>query len=156
VWTAAAATFNANILGPHFEQLARSWTARHGPGEGLRERVGAIGPTVLNDPAGRAQHEIDVVGLAQGQPIHARHPRVAVLGEAKHSNRRRVAADIERLKRLRDLLVARRVDAADAQLVFFTRTSPEPAFARAAARGDDVLIVDLPALYGQLAPGRPN
>jgi uncharacterized protein len=152
VWTAAAATFNANIIGPHFEQLARSWTARHGPGEGLREPVGAVGPTVLNDPAGRAQHEIDVVGLARGQPIHGRHPRVVVLGEAKHSSRRRVVADIERLQRLRDLLVARGVDAADAQLVFFTRTSPEPAFARATGHGDDIVIVDLPALYGQ-APG---
>jgi hypothetical protein len=70
-----------------------------------------------------------------------------VLGEAKHASRRRVVADIERLQRLRALLVARGVDAADTQLVFFTRTSPAPAFSRG-----DVVIVDLPALYGR-APG---
>jgi AAA+ ATPase superfamily predicted ATPase len=149
VWAQAAETVRANIIGPHFEQLARDWTARHGRDEGLREPVGVVGPTIVNDSTGRTRHEIDVVGLAPGEPIHSRNPRVLVLGEAKHSARPRGITDAERLRRLRDILVARGVDAADAQLLLFTRTAPEPALARAAAGDDEILVLDLPALYGR-------
>ena len=151
VWAASTDTFASNILGPHFEQLARVWTARYGRQEGLAEPVGPVGPTVVNDRAGRSQHEIDVAGLAAGQSLHAADPRLVVLGEAKHAARPRTTSDLERLERLRALLVGRGVDAAGAQLILFARAGPDAALRKAAAARDDVLVIDLAALYGRPA-----
>ena len=148
-WASAADTFASNIIGPHFEHLCRVWTARYGRSEGLRSPVGAVGPTVVNDPAGRSLHEVDVVGLAEGQAAQAREPRVVVLGEAKHSVRPRTVADLSRLEHVRQLLVDRGIDAANAQLVLFTRTAPDRQLSHAASGRADVLLVDLAALYGR-------
>ncbi|MGH7856950.1 MAG: ATP-binding protein, partial [Candidatus Binatia bacterium] len=148
-WRGAAATFASKILGPHFERLARSWVALHGREEGLREATGIVGPTVVNDPVGRTRHEIDVVGLAEGQAPRSRNPRVVLLGEAKHSARRLTASDLARLERLRDLLVGRGVDAGDAQLALFTRSGTDAQLARAVAHRNDVVVVDLRRLYSR-------
>jgi len=152
-WRSAAETFASNILGPHFEHLARAWVVLHGRDEGLRERAGVVGPTVVNDPAGRTRHEIDVVGLAEGQAPRSRHPRVVLLGEAKHSARRLTMFNLDRLDRLRSLLAGRGVDASGAQLALFTRSGVDAHLARAAARRDDVVLVDVPRLYGH--PRKP-
>jgi hypothetical protein len=148
VWAASTQTFASNILGPHFEDLARAWTAWYGRDEGLREPVGVVGPTVLNDREGHSQHEIDVVGLAEGQAIYTGNPRVVVLGEAKNSVRQRTLADLDRLGRLRTVLVARGVDALRAQLVLFARNGADEALRREVSARDDALVVDLRALYG--------
>lgn len=73
-WQAAAPTFNSKILGPHFEDLARSSTRRYAhtllPG-GL---PGPVGTTEVADPAARTKHEVDVIALALGERPQAPAP----------------------------------------------------------------------------------
>lgn len=66
-WQVAAPTFNSKILGPHFEDLARTCTRHYAhtllPG-GL---PGPVGTSEVADPAARTKHEVDVIALALGE-----------------------------------------------------------------------------------------
>ena len=146
-WEAAAPAFSSGALGPHFEQVCVEWTSRHA-GDRWPEPIGEVGPTVVNDPAGRAQHRLDVVALPRGVPRHTGDAVPVVLGEAKASHRRRTIADLERLDHVRALLVGRGVPAGGAALALFARSGFDPDLQRAAAGRGDVHLVDLAELYG--------
>ena len=146
-WAAAAETFSSQILGPHFEHLAREWTARHADPSTWDAEIGEVGPTVVSDPAGRAQHQVDVVALSLGERRQAKHPRVVVLGEAKSASQPRTTADVARLERIRSLLVARGVQAESARLAVFGRSGFDRDLRQLARRRPDVVLVDLPRLY---------
>ncbi|MEU9791730.1 hypothetical protein AB0E27_14090 [Streptomyces sparsogenes] len=146
-WRAAGHTGSSHILGPVFEQLAREWTARYVSERTLGGPIGEVGSTVVNDPAGRAQHELDVVALEEGERRQARNPAVRVLGEAKASDRVRTLADLERLDRVRGLLVARGVRAARAKLLVFGRSGFDRNLTEAIAGRSDVELVDLARLW---------
>lgn len=146
VWKAAGQSFSSQVLGPHFERLAQKWTSQFAAGR-WPEPIGEVGPTVVNDRDGRAQHQLDVVALPRGVPRQAGHPRIVVLGEAKSSSTRRSTADIERLEHIRALLVTRGVDAGRAHLALFGRRGFDTDLQRAAARRQDVHLVDLARLY---------
>ena len=146
-WRAAEHTVSAQILGPAFEQLAREWTLRYASPETLGGPVGEVGSTVVNDPSGRSQHELDVVALAEGERRQARDPALRAIGEAKSSDRVRTLADLERLDRVRGLLAARGVRAAAATLLLFGRSGFDDALTRAASRRGDVRLVDLDRLW---------
>ncbi|GII81975.1 ATPase AAA [Sphaerisporangium rufum] len=148
VWTASAETFHRQVLGPHFEDLAREWTARFAADECLGEPVGAVGQTVVSDPAGRAQHEVDVVALAAGEPLFAKNARVVLLGEAKYTGEQRTLRDLRRLEHIRALLGGRGVRADTAALAIFSRTGFDHALRQAAAGRPDVHLIGLPELYG--------
>jgi hypothetical protein len=77
-WADAQQRFATHILGPHFEDLARTWTMRYASERTVGGRLARVGATQLADPAGRSQLEIDVVGVRAGE-----HAPVSVLGEAK-------------------------------------------------------------------------
>jgi hypothetical protein len=126
---------------------ARERTARYS-GERWGVPIGLVGPAVVNDPAGRSQHEIDVLALAQGARRYDEGARIVVVGEAKSSNRRRDVRDLARLESIRDLLVRRGHDAADAHLARFSREGFDDALVQAAGRREDVDLVDLVELYG--------
>ncbi len=143
-WVAAEPSFSAGVIGPHFERLAVTWTARyaHWPAP-----VGEVGHAVINDAAGRASHELDVVALPQGLPRQAKNPAIVVLGEAKSSQLPRTIADLNRLEHIRQLLVARGVDAAAATLVLFGRGGLDSDLCREAATRSDVRLVDLAMIF---------
>ena len=144
-WADSQAAFSSAVLGPHFEDLARWWTARR---EGWPRPVGEVGSTVVNDRAGRAQHEVDVVALASGQRRQAKDAQVVVLGEAKAGERARGVGEVVRLERVRDLLVGRGVDAGHAVLAVFGRGG-FTAEVRDLARGrSDVRLIDLATMLG--------
>lgn len=145
-WAAARSAYSSLVLGPHFERLCVEWTARHA-GDRWPQPVGEVGPTVVNDPAGRAQAQLDVVALPRGVPRHQPGAPLVVLGEAKASARPRTLADLERLDYLRELLVHRKVEAGGAVLVLFGRSGFTPELSRAAGRRADVHLVDLATLY---------
>ena len=144
-WADAAPAFRSAVLGPHFEDLARWWTGRHG--HWLRS-VGEVGSTVVTDRAGRALHEVDVVALASGQRRQAKDAEVVVLGEAKASERTRGVGDVVRLERVRQLLVGRGVAAGDAQLAVFGRSGFTPELTALARARADVVLVGLADLLG--------
>lgn len=145
-WAAAASSFSAGVIGPYFERIATTWTARYA-GQSWPVPVGEVGHTVVNDVAGRAQHELDVVALPQGVSRQAKNPAIVVLGEAKSSHRLRTIADLNRLEHIRQLLVARGVDASTATLALFGRVGFHPDLGSEAAGRGDVRLIDLGMLF---------
>jgi uncharacterized protein len=147
-WKASTPTFNSKILGPHFEDLARAWTGQFAhtvlPG-GL---PGPIGTTEVSDPAARTKHEVDVLALAPGQRPQAPGARIALLGEAKATAARRGTGDLERLEHIRGLLSEQGYNTTDTILVLYSLHGFYPDLANLAAHRADLLLVDLPALYG--------
>jgi AAA+ ATPase superfamily predicted ATPase len=146
-WAESGSIVSSRILGPHFEDLAREWTQRFAEPDTLGGPVSVVGSAVLNDPAGRARHEIDVVALAAGETMHGRTVRVQVLGEAKATNRPRGEADLARMERIRDLLAQRGHDVSATRLLVFSRTGFEPSLVAAARIRPGVQLIDLERLY---------
>lgn len=147
-WQAAAPTFNSKILGPHFEDLARTFTRRYAhtllPG-GL---PGPVGTTEVADPTARTKHEVDVIALALGERPQAPRAKVALIGEAKATAARRGTVDLQRLEHIRHLLTGQGYDTTGTTLALFSLHGFYPDLIESVARRDDVLLVDLMGLYG--------
>jgi DNA-binding MarR family transcriptional regulator len=142
VWAVSKPSFAAQILGPHFEEMARFWVAHFASRETLGEQVGAVGTTVVSDPQGRATHQIDVVATAAGDG-----GKVLALGEAKWRNEPMKEADLDRLVEARRLLDSRqRVNAAGARLLLFSPAGFTAGLRRRASRSEAVLV-DLERMY---------
>lgn len=145
VWTASVATVAAQIAGPHFERLAREWTARFADRVTLGGTATAVGATVVNQPGTRTQAEIDVVALDASEPGNTQG---LLIGEAKGGTTPRTIADLRRLDGVRDLLRgSARIDVSEARLGLFARGGFTPELVRAAKTRHDVVLVDLERLY---------
>ena len=147
-WARSEHAFSSRVLGPHFEHLARVWATRYASSE-WDLSLGDVGPAIVNDPAGKAQHEIDVLALGAGGRRGDGRAPIAILGEAKSTNSPRTAGDLTRLEHIRTLLLRRGLDATHALLVLFSRTGFGADLTAAAATRDDVRLVDLEMLYGE-------
>ncbi len=142
VWRAAQQTFQAHVIGPHFQQLCRTWAAAFADPETFgTEEIGRVGRGVVNDPGRRTRHELDVVVVSPGQQ------RLLCIGEAKWGEVMG-EAHLSRLRRARTLLAARSSDAADAILACYGGAGFTPGLREAAERGE-VVLVDLEKLYEQ-------
>jgi hypothetical protein len=140
VWRAARPTFTANILGPHFETLARDWARRFAPDElGQPAGLGDIGYTQIHDRTGRPAHEVDVVGL--------RGKEITLLGEAKATIASRTLRDLERLDLLKDVLRDQGYDTSQATLALFGLNGFATDLLRVATPRPDVELIDLNRLY---------
>ena len=143
VWQRSSQTFAAQVLGPHLEQLCRTWVADHaaeGTLGGVPDRVAAA---VVSDRKARTQHEIDVVAVE----VSASGPdRVLVLGEVE-SGRVLDERDLRRLQNVRELLRSRDdIDASSARLLLCS-TAGFTEGLRFHLCDEDVILVDLPRLY---------
>lgn len=144
-WAAGAERFRSQVLGPHFEQMARDWTASHAAEATLGGTPRRVGFAHVNDRDARAQYELDVVVEGFG-PKAGERQRIIAIGEAKGGDRQRTRADLARLVRLRSEL-ATRTEAQDARLLLFGRSGfHRDLRATAAARGD-VELIDLDRMY---------
>lgn len=146
-WHDAAPTFRSQILGPHFEHLAREWTRRFAAPAATGGQVGEVGHTVLTDRENRSKHEVDVIGLPAGVRSGKKTAPILCLGEAKDSDQLRSVGDLDRLERVRALLVADGAEAADAHLLLFGRSGFDPRLTETAATRPDVELVDIDRLY---------
>ncbi|WP_214109915.1 ATP-binding protein [Acrocarpospora catenulata] len=141
VWRAAAPTFRSAILGPHFEELARDWAHRFAPDElNHPTGFGQIGYATIQDHAGRAKHEIDVLAT-EGTDI-------TLLGEAKATLSRRGLPDLTRLETIRTLLTREGHNTDRTILTLFSTTGFTPDLEATATERPDVELVDLTRLYG--------
>lgn len=138
-WGRSIETFDAKILGPHFEDLARQWAAWHGHEAGLDD-IGHIGQTTVPCREHRG-HEVDVVGLDRQSLPRTRGARIVLLGEAKAGSKARSEADLERLRHIRDLLTALGWEAEDARLALFSKDG----FTN---RPEGAHLIDLKTMYG--------
>lgn len=146
VWRATRPTFSSQVMGPHFEALAREFAASDGPEVfGDDADVGEVGAAVVNDPQARTQIQVDVVVLAPATTDQPR--RVVSLGEAKWGETMGLA-HLERLARARDLLGARGHDVRTTKLACYSGAGFDPDL-QAVSGPDRPILVDLPRMYGQ-------
>jgi AAA+ ATPase superfamily predicted ATPase len=143
VWAEAGATVRAQIYGPHFEQLAREWTAAHASSETLGGMPTRVAPTTLHCRMHRAAHEVDVVAVHESTG-HGTH--VLALGEAKWGAH---ALDVDALRRLEHVadLLPDAAAAAPPRLLLFGAAGWTKRVATAAAGRPDVELIDLQRLY---------
>jgi uncharacterized protein len=146
-WREAQPTFVSRILGPHFEECSREWLRRHADPT-LLGGARTVASTVVNDQGGRARHEIDVIALS---PESGR-ATVGLIGEAKATLVRRGPADLERLERLKAALHDQGHDVTSTRLAVFSMEGFHPDLVATARRRGDVLLVDLPSLFGRAEP----
>lgn len=146
-WRRSRATFEARILGPHFEACARDWL-RTQPDPALRGDAGVVSATVVNDRRGQAKHEIDVLALDK----RSGRADISLIGEAKATVTRRTAADLERLERLRTLLAEQGHGVGSSVLALFSMAGFHADLVDAARCRGDVLLVGLAAVAGAGEP----
>ena len=141
VWAELADTVQARIYGPHFEELARQWTAHYASPATVGGPAGPVRTTVVPCRDHHDQHEVDVVAVER---TPGQSPRVLLLGEAKWRNTAVDVAQLDRLRHLRQL-----VPGADpsTRLALFSRAGFTPALVRHAATVSDVELVDPGRLY---------
>ena len=145
-WGDAGPRFRSQVLGPQFEQMARDFTLHHAAPATLGGVASRVGRTVVNDPAGRAVHELDVVAV----DVSTQHgkPRVMVIGEAKHTHKPQTTGALRRLELIRSLVEDRGdVDASQAHLAIFSASGFDTDLLQTARDRTDVLLVDLDRLY---------
>ncbi|MFC7550563.1 ATP-binding protein [Plantactinospora sp. GCM10030261] len=146
VWRASRRRFVSNVLGPHFEQVCRDWTLHHADPDALGGLPAKVGHGIVHDPATRTGHEVDVavVGITESG-----RPPLLAIGEAKW-NDTMGAAHIDRLRHVRELLQrTERYDTARTRLLCFSGAGFNDKARETAADAGDVLLVDLPMLYGR-------
>lgn len=145
VWPAATgASFSSLVLGPHLEDLARRWTARHADREMLGGWPHVVAPTVVHDPTARTSYQVDIVVL----PTPGGPPTALAIGEARWSARPIGLGELERLERIRGLMAERgQADGAGTRLLLFGAHGFTAALTRRAADRPDVELVDLERLY---------
>ncbi|MBA2556010.1 MAG: ATP-binding protein [Chloroflexi bacterium] len=144
-WVDGQASFRSQVLGPHFESLARAWTRRYASARSLGGRPKRVGFVQVNDPVARQSFELDVV--AEAPETMGGKRVILAIGEAKGSDSQRSANDIARLERLRGLL-ASRADVSRTRLLLFARSGFHADVIDLARRRRDVELVDLDRLYG--------
>lgn len=144
-WVDAQPRFSTHVLGPHFEELARTFTFAVADEHTVGGRPARVAPAVVNDATHRSQHEIDVVAL--GRDARTGTQRVLALGEAKHTNAKRTLEDLDRLDHIRALVSVRHPDGATARLLLFAANGFDRGLVNAAARRGDVELIDLARMY---------
>lgn len=148
VWQQSKRRFESNVIGPRFEQICREWALYHDDQELLGGLPARVGNGVVNDPAMKTSHEVDVavIGVADG----ARKPPLLSIGEVKWNEMMGVQ-HIARLERVRDLITAAgRYDMTRTKLACYSGAGFSPDMHSAASRGE-VVLVSLQTLYGQTA-----
>ncbi len=138
IWAASQSRWTANVLGPHFEELCRSWTAHFASTRSLRADVLRVGTGTVNDPTERRSFQIDVVGFdAANRPV--------IVGEAKLGEVMGIS-HLTRLRHIITLLERSGHDTSETLPVCFSGAGFD-ADLHAAAKRREVLLVDLDRLY---------
>jgi AAA+ ATPase superfamily predicted ATPase len=144
-WQQAHEGFQAHVLGPHFEALSRSFLKRH-----AEELIGtpavAVGMTVMNDRAGIAEHELDIVVLGPGSG--KKRKIITALGEAKLQTLD--LSHLGRLEEIREKLDGQtNVRAADAKLVLASEKGFDAKLRTAAAKRADVVLLSVNEMFAR-------
>jgi uncharacterized protein len=147
VWRASGERFSKKVLGPHFEEICRTWTLQCADPERLGGLPATVGQGVLNDPAGRTTHQVDVVvtGIAGAQ--NGKTPLLAI-GEAKWGETMG-SHHLDRLRRVRTLLDAHgKYDTSDTKLICFSGAGFTDGLRGQSAVDHDIMLIDANELYG--------
>ena len=137
-WADSQSSFESLVLGPHSEQLARTYVRRVGDAL-IGVPIVTVGTTVINDKNDRAAHQLDIVALGPG--TGPQHRVIEAIGEAKL--RELNAGDLRRLERVRTVLRG----AEDAHIVLVSASGFADGLDTEAADRADVHLVDLKDVY---------
>jgi len=143
VWAANTDTVDSRILGPHFEDLARSWCFEHAAEETLGGYATHVRPTEIACREHKQGHELDVVVTETGSYTA---DRITAIGEAKATNSPMDLPHLQRLEHLRSLLPSTKINGMP-KLLLFARSGFTPALAQLAVTRADIELVDLQRLY---------
>jgi AAA+ ATPase superfamily predicted ATPase len=144
VWQSAQRTFSAQVAGPHFEAICRSFTTLEGAGL-LGELPAEVGHGTVNDAAEHAQIEVDVAVFANPDSDSPR--RILSLGEAKWGEVMGLR-HLNRLRRARGLLAAKKLDTTATALVCYSAAGFDQDLRDEATRAPEkVLLIGAEELY---------
>lgn len=136
-----AHTFLAQVVGPAFEEQARSWARRHADEVTLGGPPDHVGPTVVSIDG--VEHQIDIVVASSGEPDRPPGERaVRAIGEVKASE----MLDLEHLRTLEAARFALGAKAARAKLLLVSPNISGRLRDEASSRSD-LELVDLERLY---------
>ncbi len=136
-WQRLQPQFLAQVLGPAFEAMCRTWAGRFADARTFGGPVQAVRRGLVPDAEARQTHEVDVVVLGE-------HDRILALGEATWGSPG--VHDLDRLRRVAALLAGRGHAVGDARLALFSASGFDPALRRR-AKTDRLVLVDLERLY---------
>ncbi|MCC3316361.1 hypothetical protein [Nocardia africana] len=142
LWRRRRSRFDSNVLGPHFEQICRDWIAGYAPPETFGGYPGKVGPGVVNDPADRSTHEVDVDVFGEGRDGSE---TLLAIGEAEWNDVVGMG-HLDRLRRIRQLLSGR-YDTSETRLICYSAAGFMPTLEREAAQASDIALVGLDDLY---------
>jgi AAA+ ATPase superfamily predicted ATPase len=144
LWERSQPRFKSNVLGSHFEQLARHWTRYFAPEEIVAGFPSRVEPGTVNDPVSKKTRQVDVVALG---PDDDDREAVLAIGEVKWHEIMGIP-HLERLRHIRGLLIAqRRHGAATARLLCFSGAGFSAELIREASRTSDVRLLTPAHLY---------
>jgi hypothetical protein len=145
VWRTSRNRFASNIIGPHFEQLCRTWALHFADPDLFGGLPAKIGAGTVNDAAAHTSHEVDVavIGVADGTK-----PPLLSIGEVKWNDRMSLG-QLDRLRHIRSLLTHHdRYDTGHTTLACYSAAGFTDDLKAIAAETDDVLLIDIQQLYG--------
>lgn len=144
LWERSQPRFTSNVLGRHFEQLARHWARYFASEETLGDFPSRVEGGTLNDPAARKTREVDIAAMGPGDDGRE---IVLALGEVKWQETMGLP-HLDRLRHIRGLLTAQhRPGAATARLLCFSGAGFTPELTREASRAGDVRLLTPADLY---------
>jgi len=143
VWDSSQAAFLAQVAGPGFEQICRSW-AFSAPEGIFDDRPATVAATIVTDPGRRDQIEVDVAALSGDEPGRPR--RVLSLGEVKWG-KIMTMRHLDRLRRARDLLSVRGLNTEGARLACYSGAGFDDDLRAAAAENEQILLIGPGDLY---------
>ncbi|MFC6011989.1 AAA family ATPase [Nocardia lasii] len=148
VWRRSTERFNAQVAGPHFEQMCRTFLLTGGVDQlGVDTDFGTVGCGVVTDQHQRSQIQIDAAVTEPGDG--GRGPSISLLGEAKWGTTIGVK-HLERLTRARTLLNERGWDTSACKVALFSGVGFSDALRREIADTPEVLLIGLEQLYAPL------
>jgi AAA+ ATPase superfamily predicted ATPase len=143
VWTEVSDVVSSLILGPHLEEMARSWCLDHAASDTLGGLPSRCEHALVACREHKTNHELDVV-VSQDAPYAS--SRVLAIGEVKATRQPTGLNQLERLEHIVTLLPAP-VASERPRLLFFARHGFTPELTAEAASRPDVELVDLVRLY---------
>lgn len=143
VWAELADTVSAQIYGPHFEQLAREWSAEYAHPRSLGGSASRVGTSEVHCHRHRRTHQLDVVAVENlpGSPS-----RIMAIGEVKWRGEEMDVGQLERLSHIRELL-APQATSTPLRLLLFGRSGFTKRLLAAVRERSDVELIDLDRLY---------
>jgi uncharacterized protein len=143
VWADAQDTVASLILGPHLEDLARSWCIDHAAPETLGGLPSRCEPALIACREHRKNHELDVVVSADPP---GEKSRILAIGEVKATSWLVGLNQLERLRHIRSLLPSDSITG-EPKLLLFSRQGFTPELTGEALSRPDVALIDLHRLY---------